>query len=729
MAKFNSKQNVKSGIPLGGIGAGKLEILPSGVLDNFTFLNNINSPLSNSNQSDPMLGVLGYHFGIYCKEKNTTAKLLQTTKLAGYPVIENIEYKGEFPFAHLDYKDSAIPLEISLEAYSPFIPQDEKNSCLPAANFQFKISNPTNRSIEGSLLVNARNIIGSWCVGRFNQVIEEHDFVSLNMMVKKHAPLDKAQGSMSFAVLKSDKYSISFLGEYNMAPKPFIFNKDTIGLEAFELFSKDGELPNANSEAPVESESVELGGALAVKFKLKSKGKIKIPIILSWNFPLCQDAHAYNNFFRSAREVAHYVSKNRLELYKKTNDFIDKVRKLNIPEWLKDALLNNLYTFFSSTIWTKKMSFAFLEAPEACPLAGTVDVRFYSSIALALLFPQLELKELLEFAETQRADGYIMHDLGRLRLDMPSVSTNRLFWKDLNSKFILMAYRDYLWTKDESYLKKIYPFVKKAFYWLVSKDLNKDYLPDNEGADHTFDLWNAFGVSSYTSGIFLAACLALTKMCEIIEDPDTKRDTTEYYKKGRITFEKKLWQKTHFIEYNNSKSRNFKGLPKLSSSCTIGQLTGQWYAHLLGLDYIVSKEKVCKAIKTVFELNAKDSPYGLTNSVFPDGKRNDINAHAANIWIGLSYGFISLAIYEGFKKEALEIGERMWSNICEKEKNVWNQPDMYSSSQGEFMFGDHYMRNLCVWSIVFALAKKDKNIENFINSFCKVVPVNTKKDK
>lgn len=717
MPKYNSSQFVKSGVPLGGIGAGKLEIMPSGVLDNFTFLNNYTKPLTNSTENET-LGVLGYHFGIYYKDnKKKVSKLLQTVKIANYPTIENIKYKGEFPFAHLDYEDSEIPLKISLEACSPFIPKEEKNSCLPTALFQFKIHNPSSRYVEAALFINIRNIIGEWCVGRFNQIIDESDLISLNTLLKRHSPLDQAQGNMSIAVVKSNKYTVSYLGEYNLAPKPFVFNRDSMGLEAFELFSKDGELPNINSEIPINSESVELGGAFSVKCKLKPKSRIKIPVILAWNFPLCLDGHIYSNHFKNSRETVHHVFTNRKELYDKTSTFVAEVKKLSIPDWLKDGLLNNLYTFYTSTVWTRRMKFAFLESPQVAPLAGTLDVRFYSSLALALLFPQLEMKELLEFAEVQRADGYIMHDLGKMRLDLPSVSTNRLYWKDLNSKFILMVYRDYLWTKDINFLKKLHPFIKKAFYWLIETDKNKDGLPDNEGADHTFDLWNCYGVSAYTSSIFLAAMLALAKISQIVEDKDTHKSAEEYFKKGKKSFEKKLWHKTYFIEYNNKNSRNSKGLPKMSLSCTIAQLTGQWYAHLLDLGYIVSKEKVTKAVRTMLELNAKDSPYGVTTSVYANGERDTNSLQSANVWIGINYSFLSLLIYEGFKKEAEEIGERVWSNICEKEKNAWNQPDIYSSAQGEWIFGDHYMRNLSIWGILFALSKKDKKVKSFLDSF------------
>jgi len=149
----------------------------------------------------------------------------------------------------------------------------------------------------------------------------------------------------------------------------------------------------------------------------------------------------------------------------------------------------------------------------------------------------------------------------------------------------------------------------------------------------------------------------------------------------------------------------------------MSQLIGQWYSSMLGLDYIVSKIKIKKAIETIFKLNAADSSYGITHSVFYNGERNKESTHTENIWIGISYGFLSLAIYEGFEREALEIAKRMWTNISERQLNTWNQPDIYSSSSGEFLFGDHYMRNLSIWSLLIALSKKNKPIQNFLKDY------------
>lgn len=722
MPIYTSDQNVKSGVPLGGIGAGKLEIMPSGVLDNFTFLNGAHKPLTCEDPKNPT-GIPGFHFAIFVKDKSKKiAKVLQTPALTDCPSVESIKFNGSFPFAHLEYSDRDLPVEVELEAFTPFIRGDEKNSGLPSAFFKFKITNPYSRPMSVSLMATGRNIIGEWGVGRFNQVIDASKAAHLHFYNKKTQNHDPAAGEMCLSVLKNPSLSVSYLGEWNMQSRHFVFDKASLSLgEAWEAFCRDGELGNVNTERVVQSESFQLGGALAAKAQLKAKSSVTITFVLSWYFPNFAEGHMYETLFRNVSDAANYAVEKYSVLHSQTKEWLKSLNSCDMEGWLKDGLVNNLYPLVSGSIWTKRGRFGLFEAPQVVPLCGTLDVRFYGSLPLALLFPQLELREMLQFAEAQRPQGYIPHDLGLKRTDLPSNSTNGLLWKDLNSKFILLVYRDFLFTKDEGFLKRMYPFVKKAFYWLAATDKNKDFLPDNEGPDQTFDLWGFQGVNAYTSGLFLAGLLALAKIAGLMKDVEMEAQAQLWFKKGKAVFEKKLWYKKYFIAYNSTKNGlTEQQLPhhvktqKVSVACMAAQLTGQWIAHLLGLGYIVSEERVKKALATIFELNGSASSFGLVNAVLPNGEKDKSNWQSENIWFGITYCVASLAIYEGFQKEGLALAKKAWDNAAVNVLNPWNQPDMYSASDGSYLFGDHYMRNMVIWSVLFALARKNKEIEKFL---------------
>ncbi len=729
MPVYSSDQNVKSGVPLGGIGAGKLEIFPQGVLDNFTFLNNIHNPMESQNPSG-LKGIPGFHFGIFVKDKaKKTSMLLQNPGLPGVEGVDSIKFNGMFPFANLDYCDKKLPVSVSLEAFSPFVRGDEKHSGLPAAIFKFRVTNQLSRAVTVSLLGIGRNISGSWGVGRFNQVQIDPKTVNLCFYNKKTQADDPASGEFSLSIIKNSQIEISYLGEWNMQAKHFVFDRSSETIEpCWSQFANSGVLPNVNTESVVQSESFQLGGALAAKAELKSKSSVVITFLICWNFPGKGEGHMYESLFRNVGDVTSYVCEKYQSLYSGSRQWQKELNALKIDPWLKDAAANNLYPIVSSSLWTKRGRFGIFESPQVCPLLGTLDVRFYGSLPLAVFFPELELKEMLEFADAQRPQGYIPHDLGLKRSDLPSNSTNGHLWKDLNSKFILLSWRDFIITGDDGFLRKTYPFIKKAFYWLTATDKNKDFLPDNEGADQTFDLWNLQGAAAYTSGIFLASLLALEKIALHLQDNDMLAEARLWYKKGRISFEKKLWHKKYFITYNNTKDRlseqqlshNVR-LQKASIACMAAQLSGQWMAHLLGLGYIASEDKIKRAISTVLETNGSVSPFGLVNAVLPDGEKDKSNIQSENIWFGITYAFSSLAIYEGFRSEGLGLAKRAWENAAQNSMNPWNQPDMYSASDGSYIFGDHYMRNMVIWSVLFALAKSDKKIEEFLK-----VKTNTK---
>lgn len=709
MPNYNSKQKLKSGLPLGGIGAGKIEILPNGTLDFFTIQNNLDKPLTDSQPKKEAEGVLGFLFGIQTRtaQGQTVSRLLQTVKVKGFEAVEKIEYEGRFPRAQLFYQDKALPVEVALEATSFFIPQDENNSSLPQATFNFKFTNKAAEEIHINFMSIARNIVGSWCVGRYNQVEEDDQFTRIDFLCANALTNDPAEGKLSLAIPKSGEYQISYQGEFNLQNKSFFFNKEHISLRAWDYLFKFYNLPNINTQKKVESESVQLAGALNVQMSLRPKETKEVLVYLVWYFPNGPEGHAYENKFSQTEEVIKLVHSNHRFMVKKVLSWQEEILNCGLPAWLKDALINDLYPFFSSSLWTKTDKFALVEAPQSCFLTGTLDVRFYSSIATLLFFPRLELKELLLFARAQRENGYIPHDLGHKRLDMPSNGTTALFWKDLNPKFILMAYRNFLFTQNKGFLEEIYPATKKALEWIMNTDNNDDYLPDNQGQDQTFDLWPFYGASSYTSSIFLASLLAMEKMAVLMQDDKTKDLAREWFEKGSENFQKKLWNGKYFICYND-KNKN--------ESCTVAQLTGQWYAHLLNLGYIVDKEKVKKALGSIFKLNGKSSQLGAINGLLPNGKIDVICWQSKNIWPGINYAFCALAIYEGFAKEALELAQKVHSNFTDNIMNPWDQPDMFDSKSGESLFGDHYMRNMVIWAIPFALAKKNRKVQELIDS-------------
>jgi uncharacterized protein (DUF608 family) len=68
--------------------------------------------------------------------------------LEGLPRFRNCTFTGEFPFANLKFNDPTIPLHVTLRAWNPFIPLDDKASGIPCAILDYTLHNPTTHPVD-----------------------------------------------------------------------------------------------------------------------------------------------------------------------------------------------------------------------------------------------------------------------------------------------------------------------------------------------------------------------------------------------------------------------------------------------------------------------------------------------------------------------------------------------------------------------------------------------------
>src|SRR5436190_950276 len=67
---------------------------------------------------------------------------LGTRNAPGLTRLASATFTGEFPLARIDFADAALPVRVSLEAFSPFIPHDPDESGLPVAILRYRVTNP-----------------------------------------------------------------------------------------------------------------------------------------------------------------------------------------------------------------------------------------------------------------------------------------------------------------------------------------------------------------------------------------------------------------------------------------------------------------------------------------------------------------------------------------------------------------------------------------------------------
>ncbi|MEI6913742.1 MAG: GH116 family glycosyl-hydrolase, partial [Armatimonadota bacterium] len=145
--KYSSRTSPLAAVPMGGIGCGNVYIGSDGALKDWLIFNNV-QPMQIPNT-----------FFAVCTGKDQVT-VLQTSKVDGVDdkhLVSDISLIGEYPYAKLAYKDSKLPVDITLEAVSPMIPLDSSASAYPAAIFTFKIKNPGTAAKDVTLMFAAQN--------------------------------------------------------------------------------------------------------------------------------------------------------------------------------------------------------------------------------------------------------------------------------------------------------------------------------------------------------------------------------------------------------------------------------------------------------------------------------------------------------------------------------------------------------------------------------------------
>ena len=136
----------------------------------------------------------------------------------GYPHFSEVEFIGEFPIATLTFRDKDFPADVILEAYSPFIPQDDKNSSIPAAIFNIRIKSKTE-GIKYTVTLSARNPFPKTENKRLNS--DKHNGVTL--IYSGISPDERDYGDMTVAIDRADGINQEYWyrGAWNDAPTTF----------------------------------------------------------------------------------------------------------------------------------------------------------------------------------------------------------------------------------------------------------------------------------------------------------------------------------------------------------------------------------------------------------------------------------------------------------------------------------------------------------------------------
>ena len=664
----------------------------------------------------------------------------------GLPHFQSARFTGAYPFARVDFEDRGLPVEVALEAYSPFVPLDVADSSLPVAIFHYRVRARGPRPVDLALAFSLLNAVGYDGKARLNN--EEHEGFggNLNTFRSEMAGNRRVAGfEMTSAKhwTESPRYGSMALVTTHETVTALPAWKGKEWFDSFQSwineFSVEGRFAPASPMAPtVDKRSA--CATLAPRLRLAPGETATVTFFVAWHFPLRENdwnrepevrgqllRNDYARRFGSAWEVARHTVENLDRLESRSRSFHDAFFSSTLPAHVLDAASSQASILRTNTclLLENERFFAFEGCGDdngCCPMNCT-HVWNYEQ-ALAFLFPSLErtMRE-TDFLSNLRADGSMA-----FRTLLP---LGRAVWPfrpaaDGQMGSILKLYREWQISGDEHFLRRLWPAAKRALeYAWISWDADGDGVMEGE-QHNTYDI-EFYGPNPMMGTLYLGALKAAARMAEAVEDREAAERYTSLFESGRGKLEE-LWNGEFYVQRIPPVDAIRPGTASPNESwhapavvdgqvryqfgegCLSDQLLGEWFAAVVGLAPLLSPEHVRATLASIYRHNFKhgffehpnaqrlyalDDEKGLLLCSWPKGGRPALPfVYADEVWTGIEYQVAAHLVYAGHVAEGLAVVHGVRDRYDGRRRNPWNEVEC----------GAHYARALASWSVLLALS-------------------------
>jgi len=774
---YEHTTSLASGIPLGGLGAGSVELRDDGGFHDWEIFNN---HLWSGSPEDPPPDAWSEDafFAVRAKPEGGEARVRllyddnKTSRavsgwydhawIYNYPFlrpIRRIVYAGRYPFANLRYEDDALPVELSLTAFSPFIPFDAKNSALPLACFAFRARNPGRRPVDVSLMFGLRNFAGY-----------DQDRLTFRHRVRRAggatsvvmtADMDRAArtcGSMAAAALGP---GVSVLPAWTDGRGLTGFpNAAAPGLsQLFYAFRDRGVLPGGPAAwrrdvargdlvaARGALHGVRRAGqrwraALARRAVLPPGGEAEFVFLMSWHFPNhyhyfdrgLRLGHRYERWFRDAGAAADYGARRYRRLRAASERFAGALFGGTLEPWFAHSLNAQLTTFPQSFWWTREGEVAAWEGSACCQTIPNIHT-VWSSFQPLLFFPDLYAAMKRRSARFARAEGaaaaaaadrespFLAAERARRRSQEASKRQDLGGWFDRRwqelgyrredfaaadgrrktprgaALFLGSAaelLRDYLWTGDRRLVDDVWPLVRRALDGGIAADANGDGLPDGAISYLTYDHWFPPATNCYRGTMWLAELAAGAALADRLGETAAAARWRAAWRTGAASFDRLLWNGRYYDFCRDDRlGRNDPG-------CLADQVSGHLYLRLCGVPPVHPPARARAALRAVFRHNRRPEE-GLLNGADPRGRtdwRYFARYSADGADEALSGQWVTPWTGTEYYVAATMIAEGLAREGLRVARDVYERYASSGMVYNHMECGEHYFRALAAWAML-----------------------------
>lgn len=725
--------------PLGGIGTGSIGLGGNGRLMDWEIFNR------------PSKGSInGYsHFAIKAiKNNKTTTYVLngdlekdfvgqykksvftgygfgpETQRMCGFPHFKYVEFDGEFPIAALNFKDDKFPANVKMTAFNPFIPNDSKNSSIPAAFFEIEISNTTDETVKYQV---AFSVANPYAVSR-NRTEEKDGLHTLTLYNGGVDKEDISYGDLTVATDCEKTYTQTYWYRGGWQDNIVTFWND---------FNNTENLKDRNYDTDGKNDM----GTVVAEIDVAPNQSKKVRFVLSWNVPNCCNywnrdkneaekswKNYYATVFESSVDSALYSLNNWDNLYDRTLLFKNALYSTSAPKAVIDAAASNLSVLKSPTVLRLEDGSFYgwegvHEKEGSCE--GTCQHVWNYAYAMCFLFPDLErsIRD-LEFKYSTDENGRMGF---RLMLPIGRKMTDFRACVDGQMGAVIKCYREWKISGDNEWLKANWDNIKKVLEYAWSDknpdawDLDKDGVLEGR-QHHTLDM-EIFGPSSWLEGMYLAALKAAAEMGDFLGDTVKAEEYRELFNKGSKWTKDNLFNSKYFIQKINITDKNITDRfsasdtywndetgeikYQIADGSSIDQLLAQWHADIIGLGDIFDREQVSAALKEMMKNNYKPCMRDFANpwrvfslndesgSVicdYPEGvnKPKIPIPYCEETMTGFEYSFAGLLCSRNMMDDGVKAVGAVRNRFDGKKRNPWN----------EFECGSNYARSMASFALI-----------------------------
>ncbi|MCE9546428.1 MAG: hypothetical protein K8T25_13045 [Planctomycetia bacterium] len=710
------------GMPIGGLCAGQLYLGGDGQLWHWDIMNEPEqiefSGGGSARYAKPRLPKVPFKQGFGLKIIAGGETQNRELNQKGF---SEISFRGEYPVARVEFRDPKSPVEVSLAAFSPFIPLNTEDSTLPATVLQYTVKNTSKETIHGEMVGWLQNPV---CF----RSARKHEGKLHNRVYCK----DSATSVLSCSASPIGKND-------DITTRPDFGTISLALLNHFHRARGYAEQPERDPFAEDKTSSIKasgplgkpLVGSLRANFTLQPGDLHIFTFVIAWHFPSTQYeldldakwfAHTWGQIkdikklqrhyatrFDSSDAVVAYVAKNIDRLSSQTLLWNRTWYDSTLPYWLLDRTFIPIDCLATCTAhWFSNGRFYGWEGVYSCQ--GTCTHVWHYAQGMARLFPELERssREISDFdVGYDRKTGWIGH-----RAESPAPHAI-----DGQAGTILRVYREHQMSADDKFLRRLWPQVKQSIEALIREDGNQDGIL--EGAQHNTLDASWYGPVAWLSALYLASLRAGEAMANEVGDTEFATRCRTIAEAGTKNIPERLFNGQYFIQIRDPR------FPKANGSgngCEIDQVLGQSWVYQVGLPRVLPEDKTRQALNALWRYNFTPDvgPYraqmrtgrwfampgegGLLMCTWPHGGGKDALSRGDALFAGyfnecmtgFEYQVASHMIWEGtpdFIQKGLAITRTIHDRYDPMHRNPYN----------EIECGDHYSRAMASYGVFLAV--------------------------